>query len=76
MSDIERAGRPLNAVSISETDNGGEYYQVGKNGVTKIGWSTTSGHMAALQTIQVFKGEDLHSEHLFVNVLGVYYAKD
>ena len=74
---------PLCAVSVNETDNGGEYYAVGcewhggaKKGqiVTAIEWSAQNGHMAEIPTIQVFINGALHSEHPFHNVQGVYYA--
>lgn len=75
MQDHIRKTLPLQAVSVSETNNGEEFYRVGFAGVTKIEWSETSGHMASLLTIQVWKDNKLHSEHPFSNVLGVYYAK-
>ncbi len=74
-NDTDRASKSLIAVHVSETDNGGEYYSVGSNDVTEIKWGETTGHMAMLQTIQVFKRGELHSEHVFSNVLGVYYGE-
>ena len=76
LSDSERAEMKLRAVSVDSTDHGDEYHEVGQNGVTAIKWGWTSGHMAALQTIAVYKGEHLYSEHCFSNVLGVYYAEE
>lgn len=63
----------LIAVSVSETNHGSEFYEVGKNNVSSIEWGSTDGHMAALATVRVFKDGALSSEHPFSNVLGVYY---
>ena len=75
MNDIERSEKALEAVHVYNTqDDNGEYYKVGFGDVTEIKWSWSSGHMAELQTVQVFKVGKLFSEHPFSNVLGVYYA--
>ena len=76
MTDQERSERKLHAVEVCSDNDGGEYYEVGKNGITAIKWDWTSGHMAALQTVTVYKNGKLHSEHCFSNVLGVYYATE
>lgn len=62
------------ALSVSETDEGSEYYRVGDNQVTEIKWSTVNGHMAPLDTVQVYRNGVLHSEHMFANCSGVYFA--
>lgn len=64
----------LNAVSVCSTNDGDEYYEVGKNEVTEIKWSGTNGHMAPLDTVQVYKNGRLYSEHVFTQVLGVYFG--
>ncbi len=76
MDDQDRPNLPINAVSVAETDNGGEYYKVGYADVTAIEWSVTNGSLAEIQTIRVFKNGHLHSEHPFTNVLGVFYDPD
>ena len=76
LSDSERASRKLRALQVYSDEDGGEYYEAGKNGVTSIEWGWTNGDNAALQTILVFKDGQPHSEHRFGNVLGVYYADD
>ncbi len=75
MNDAERSTTPI-AVHVTATDNGDEYYKVGFGDVTGIEWGWTSGSMAAIQTIRVFKNGHLHSEHPFPNVLSVYYDPD
>lgn len=73
--DSERSEKwPLRSVTVSEFEGGGETYTVGYGGVTAIDWGSTSGHMAELKTVLVYKNGALHSEHPFANVLGVYYA--
>ena len=75
ITDGERPELPVKAVTVSENPYSGERYEVGNDGVMEIKWGTTCGHMAHIQTLQVFKGEVMHSEHIFVNVLGVYYGE-
>jgi hypothetical protein len=65
---------PIKAVHVSSNNDGDEYYEVGRNDVTVIEWDGMNGHMATLDTIKVFNSGQLHSEHPFCNVLGVYYA--
>lgn len=74
MFDHDRKNKPLCAVNVSESEDGSEYYAVGRSGITAITWGETCGSMAALLTVQVWKNDALHSEHPFINVLGVYYA--
>lgn len=76
MDDHDRSTKPLQAVHVSATNDGDEYHKVGYLEVTAIEWGWTSGSMAAIQTVQVFKKGSLHSEHPFPNVLGVYYDPD
>ena len=76
LTDSERAKKTLRAVQVVVFSEGDEYYEVGKYGVTAIKWGWTSGHMAMLQTIAVYKGNRMHSEHCFSNVLSVYYAEE
>lgn len=66
---------PLKAVHVACNNDGDEFYQIGTD-VTSIEWGETNGHMAPLATIRVFKGGQLHSEHPFCNVLGVYYQRE
>lgn len=66
----------LRALNVSETDNGSEFYEVGRGGVTAIEWGEVCGHMAPLDTVRVFRDGKLHSEHAFSNCLGVYFAED
>ena len=64
----------LKAVHVSFYQDHDEYYEIGRNGVTSIEWgSINDGHMASLDTVRVFLNGHLHSEHVFSNVLGVYY---
>lgn len=69
MDDEERATHSLKAVHVT----GNESYEDGHGGVTSVQWSKTSGSMAHILTVQIYKGDDLHSEHPFINVLGVVY---
>lgn len=64
---------PLKAVSVCATNDGDEFYEVGKNGVTAVEWGSSNGHMASLATVRVFKDGRPHSEHPFSSVLGVYF---
>ena len=64
----------LRAVLVCAFNEGSEFHEVGFNKVTKIEWGSFNGHMAALPSVRVYKGEALYSEHPFSNVLGVYYA--
>ena len=73
MKDRERSEKALIAVHVSCNQDGDEYHKVGFGDVTAVKWGLTSGHMAVLQTVQVFKDGKLFSEHPFSNVLGVYY---
>lgn len=66
----------LRAVCVVSLEQEQEYYEVGKFGVTAIEWGEISGHMAPLDTVRVFKGGKLHSEHPFSNCEGVYFATD
>lgn len=63
----------LKAVHVSSTNDGDEYYEVGRFGVSAIRWGANMGHRPPLTTVRVFKDGALHSEHPFANVLGVYY---
>ena len=76
MTDSQRSEKKLRAVFVDSNNDGDEYYEVGKNDVTSIEWGWTNGDNAALQTIVVHKGNRMHSEHCFSNVLGVYYAEE
>ena len=76
MNDAERSTTPINAVHVTATDNGDEYYKVGFGDVTAIEWGVTNGSLAEIQTVRVFKNGHLHSEHPFPNVLSVYYDPD
>lgn len=73
MSEEER--KPLRAVSVAETNNGGEYHEVGHNRVTAITWSERPGEMAMVPTIVVWRDGKMFSEHPFSSVLGVYFAE-
>lgn len=66
----------LRAVSVVTIEAGQEYYEIGKLDVTAIEWGEIYGHMALLDTVRVFKGGKLHSEHPFANCEGVYFAAD
>lgn len=68
-NDTDRTERVIRAARIVNDES----YQVGVSGVTEIKWGWTSGSMADLQTIQVFKGEKMFSEHPFINALSVVY---
>lgn len=74
MTDSERAEQPLKAVHVACNNDGDEYYEYGKAGVTDVKWGWTNGSMSALLTVQVFVCGKISSEHVFVNVLGVTYA--
>ena len=76
MDDHKRSEKPLLAVHVCSSDLGDEYHKVGSSDVTAIGWGWTSGSMAALLMVQVFKNGQLHSEHPFINVQSVYYDLD
>ena len=64
----------LRALNVSVSDNGDEFYEVGRGDITAIEWGEVCGHMALLDTVRVFKDGKLHSEHVFSNCLGVYFA--
>jgi hypothetical protein len=61
----------LIGVHVSPTSN----YLVGFADVTAVEWGEAPGHMAMLDTVRVFVNGQLHSEHTFTQVLGVYFAK-
>lgn len=64
----------LRAVCVKTTEEAQEYYEVGLRDTTAIEWGMVSGHMAGLDTVRVFVNGQLHSEHPFSNVEGVYFA--
>lgn len=64
------------AVHVNATNNGGEWYGVGVDGVTAIKWAEFPGDMAMKPSLQIFKGDVLFAETLFGNCLSVQYAKD
>jgi hypothetical protein len=64
----------LDAVCVKTTETSQEYYRVGFMDVTAVEWGRVLGHMDWLDTVRVFKNGELHSEHLFANVEGVYFA--
>lgn len=74
LTDPERTKLQIRAVHVACNQDGDEYYEVGRAGVTSIEWGNTSGHMAALLTIAVYRNDELHSEHIFTNVLSVIYG--
>ena len=65
--------KKLRAVSVSCTNDGDEYWTVGRDDVTAIEWSSMPGQYIDLPTISVFRNGQLASEHPFANILGVYY---
>ena len=76
LEDHKRAhAHPLKAVHVVSDDSGDEYYEVGKRDVTDVRWGETSGHMFFLKTIIVYRNGKPHSEHIFSNVVGVYYKE-
>lgn len=66
----------LRAVSVGSLEGKQEYYEAGKSGVTAIEWGEVCGYMAPLDTVRVFKGGKLYSEHPFSNCWGVFFAAD
>lgn len=66
--------QPIRALSVFENETSSEYYEVGKNGVTKIEAVEKSGMHSHIPYIRVWKGDDFcHSEFCQHNVLGVYF---
>jgi hypothetical protein len=74
ITDQHRVKLQIRAVHVACNQDGDESYQVGRGGVTSIEWGNTDGHMAHLLTIAVYRNDELHSEHIFSNVLSVIYA--
>ncbi len=66
--------QPIRAVSVYEGEMGSEYYEVGRNGITRIEATTKSGMYGHIPYIRVWKGDTAHSEHCQHNVIGVYFA--
>lgn len=66
----------LRAVFVNATNDGSEYYEVGRDAVSAVEWGQINGHMARLDTVRVFKAGKLHSEHPFSNCLSVYFADE
>ncbi len=56
---------PIDGVEIDNL----EHYEEGRAEVTAVEWGYRDGHL----TIKVFKNDQLHSEHPFAQVKGVYY---
>lgn len=75
MRDANEMNQSLRAIQVFACEGADEYYEVGRNNVTAIEWGSTNGHMAPLATVKVYRDGNLHSEHPFCNVLGVYYAE-
>lgn len=65
---------PIDAMSMSETDDGSEYYRVGYKDVTRIELCVKPGMYCDIPYVRVWKGKQLHSEHCQHNIIGVYFA--
>ena len=66
--------QPIKALSVFESEGGGEYYEVGRADVTKIEPTTKSGgEYVSIPYIRVWKGDRVHSEHCQHRVMGVYF---
>lgn len=63
----------LRAITVSMGEGYNEHYAVGQGGVTSLRWGETNGHMAKLDTVQVFVDGKLSSEHVYPNCLSVFF---
>ncbi|MCK9994034.1 MAG: hypothetical protein Dbin4_02554 [Alphaproteobacteria bacterium] len=70
---VEQAIRGL--LVFQTNDGEGEYYAVGKNGVSRIEATTKSGMHADIPYIRVWEGEHCIAEFCQHNIVGVYFQK-
>lgn len=74
MSSREHIDAEIDSILVSDTPNGTEVYQVGKNAVTRIEAFTKSGMYADIAYVRVYKNDIPHSEFCQHNIVGVYFA--